>query len=428
MAVCFMFANYEEQYECEYCINKEFIEVDIKYDIEEEMEPENGVIVWTSNNEFKKRDILIIDSKNKRNYLLKNAYYMGKSSVCGTPDGGSKTKFRAEIYFEHVDYEKLMALRDMPKISKIRVFSKDINDVIDFSSVKIKESDKECIIELSKENKNTSRSIEVNSNGVKELSVSENWKCKHNWLSGIIINFERYIEITLMKRRNYTESSSFINELVIFMQLYLPNKFSVDKIWVFVDNSYYKLVIPHKEVKYDKRTVNQTVGVGMLEFLNNCYNKIPYKNSKSEIRNIPYIVLDTSRNIEDNFLMLYRFIECYYKKQPIKDITKNFISYSLKNDYVSKISLTDEQIEKYSQEIICLRNHYVHSGYFIKNSSLRISFKGTVNKKDSRNYTVTNLDIRWIYERTKILYEITLAIIFRKMLGYNDFKFQKRLN
>lgn len=35
----------------------------------------------------------------------------------------------------------------------------------------------------------------------------------------------------------------------------------------------------------------------------------------------------------------------------------------------------NEEIENLSQEIICLRNHYVHSGYFLKNDSLKINFK-----------------------------------------------------
>lgn len=38
MAVCYLFANYEVQYKCEYILKKEFIEVDIDYDIEKEIE------------------------------------------------------------------------------------------------------------------------------------------------------------------------------------------------------------------------------------------------------------------------------------------------------------------------------------------------------------------------------------------------------
>ena len=36
MAVCYLFANYEVQYKCEYILKKEFIEVDVDYDIEKQ--------------------------------------------------------------------------------------------------------------------------------------------------------------------------------------------------------------------------------------------------------------------------------------------------------------------------------------------------------------------------------------------------------
>ena len=86
-------------------------------------------------------------------------------------------------------------------------------------------------------------------------------------------------------------------------------------------------------MNYKNSYVEKSVTNDVLEFLLNCYSSIPYRNSKNEIRNIPYIILETSRNLEDNFLMFYRFIECYYKQQPIKDIKTTFIKYSIENNY-----------------------------------------------------------------------------------------------
>lgn len=423
MAVCYLFANYEVQYKCKYNITKDFIEVETDYDIEEEIEAKNGLKLLGSHTQFKERDILIIDYQNKSNFLLKNARYVGRSSVYGTPDGGRKTKFRTRNYFRHGDYEKLIDLQKMPKISKIRIFSKSINKLIGYPSLAIEKSEKEYVIRLSKEKLNNI--IELNSNGIKNIVVSDDWTSKRDKTGDFIINCNGYIEINLTRRKNYTEVSSFVNELVIYMQLYFPDNFSVEKIWVNVDGNYYELIIPTIEVKSNEKYTETTVKAGLLKFLNSCYNAIPYRKSKTEIRNIPYIVLNTSRNIEDNFLMFYRFVECYYKKQAIPDIKKKFISYSIREHYALKANLTDEQIDNYSQEIICLRNHYVHSGYFIKNASLKISFEKRGGKKDPRDYTVTNLDIWWIYERTKILYQIALDIIFRKMLGYSNYKFEK---
>ena len=107
MAVCYLFANYEVQYKCKYNITKDFIEVETDYDIEEEIEAENGLKLLGSHTQFKERDILIIDYQNKSNFLLKNARYVGRSSVYGTPDGGRKTKFRTRNYFRHGDYGKM---------------------------------------------------------------------------------------------------------------------------------------------------------------------------------------------------------------------------------------------------------------------------------------------------------------------------------
>lgn len=114
-----------------------------------------------------------------------------------------------------------------------------------------------------------------------------------------------------------------------------------------------------------------------------------------EIKEREHIVIKTSRSIEDNFLLFYRFIECYYKKQQISNIRTTFITYSIK----------------------------VHSGYFIKNSCLRVSFDRINRTRNFRDYTVNNVDIHWIYERTKMLYTIVIDIIFHNMLGYSDYMF-----
>ena len=167
MAVCYLFANYEVQYKCKYNITKDFIEVETDYDIEEEIEAENGLKLLGSHTQFKERDILIIDYQNKSNFLLKNARYVGRSSVYGTPDGGRKTKFRTRNYFRHGDY------------------------------VAIEKSEKEYVIILSKEKLNNI--IELNSNGIKNIVVSDDWTSKRDKTGDFIINFNGYIEINLTR-------------------------------------------------------------------------------------------------------------------------------------------------------------------------------------------------------------------------------------
>ena len=177
------------------------------------------------------------------------------------------------------------------------------------------------------------------------------------------------------------------------------------------------------ETKYKASHVDNSVKENLLQFLFKCYTQIPYRNSNNEIRNIPFIILNTSRNIEDNFLMFYRFIECYYKQQPIKDIKSSFIRYSIENNY--KYKGKNLNLENLEREIICLRNHYVHNGYHIPNQKLYISFSKIGEKANPKNYSAENVDFQWIYERTKILYKIVIDIIFRNMLQYDNYEFDK---
>lgn len=423
MAICYMDTN-NKQYKCEYEVKNSYIEVDVEYDIEDEIEAINGIKHFRTDTEFKKRDILIVDHSNKKNYLLKNAFYVRHSSVFGTPDGGTRTRFKSRIYFGHADYEKLTDLQMTPKVNKIKIFSKAINDLIGNPSLEMFNSDRVLEIKLSYEN--IKKEIEICKNNIKRIIIADTWnhlhsRTKHN----ITIDLNGYFEIELMKRENYDSTTSYVNELMVFMQLYFPDKFAIDKIYVMVDKEYYQLSLPRMEINCKEKHIGKTVEEDLLHFLNKCYKDIPYRNSKTELRNIPYIIMNTSRSVEDNFLMFYRFIECYYKKQQIPNIKKSFVSHSIKEHYARKNVLTEEEIEKYSQEIICLRNHYVHSGYFIKNSILKISFEKINQSKNPKDYTVNNTDVDWIYFRTKLLYDIAIDIIFYKMLGYEHHKFER---
>lgn len=422
MAVCYFNDDYKKRFNCEYELNGKGIEVIVDYEINDEIPSVNGVKSFGKDTEFDERDILIVDYTNKRNLLLKNAGYRGHTEVWGTPDGGSKTKFYSSCYFTHGDYDKLCELPRTPKVKKIKIFSNVINNFIGCPSLSTIESEEEFTISLKRESQ--TKQIELNRNYIKNIIIGDSWNSKHSFKDyNIDIKLNGYIEIELMRRVNYDKVYEFVYELIIFMQLLYPNKMNISKIHVMVNDKYYELFFPLKTFNYENKYVEASVKDDILVFLEKCYNSIPYKNSKTEIRNIPYIVLNTSRGLEDNFLMFYRFIECYYKKQ---NIVNNFINHSIANNYKTSDKMTEEEIEKLSQQIVSLRNQYVHSGYYIKNNSLKIKFKDLDEKTPNpKNYTENNVDVDWIYNKTKILYDIVINIIFENMLGYKEYKYKK---
>lgn len=424
MAVCYFDEKYDEKYDCIYEVKENGIEVIVNYDIMDEIPIINGLRTFGSNTEFKKRDILIIDHRTRMNYLLKDAQCYGHTGVFGTPDGECTTKFFARYYFKNSNYEKLCNILNGKNIRKIGIYSNLINEFIGYPSLSKKETDNEYSIKLKKDA--VKRKIEINSNNIKSLVTSDGWKSKLSRKNNKIdIELEGYIEIEMDKYISYEEVYEYVNELTIFLQLLKPCKFDIDKVVVEIDKTFYELCFSTNEIKYKDSYVNSSVKEDIMEFLLKCYTAIPYRNSKSEVRNIPYIILNTSRNIEDNFLMFYRFIECYYKQQPIKDIKTTFIKYSIENNYKKVKKIEEDEIENIVYQIISLRNHYVHEGYYIKDKKLYIAYPKINKKANPKNYIAENVDIDWIYEKTKILYEIVVDIIFRNMLNYDNYKFNK---
>lgn len=424
MAVCYFNKDYEKIYNCKYEKKNDGIEVTVEYAIDDEIKPDkNGVTIIGYNTQYKKRDILIVDSNSKMNYLLKEAGYSGGKELYGPPDGKVTTKFFSSCYFYHENYDKLQELLETPKVKKIRIYSNIVNEFIGSPSAFEEENEKEHIIRLQKEQER--KTVTINYNNVKSLTISDNWK--YNLIANeIIIKLDGYIEIEVSRRVKYNEIYKYIYELMTYIQLLRPDKLRINKITVCVDEVYYGFILPLKENKYKSSNIENSVSDDILVFLSKCYKLIPYRNGKSEIRNIPYVIFDYSRNIEDTFLMLYKTIECYYKKQNIKGITSSFINYSIHNNYSKSKNMTEDEIEDLARQIICLRNRYVHSGYYIKNNSLKITFKDLADKTFKlKNYTLNNVDDKWISERTKILYTIVIDIIFKNMLEYKKYKFKR---
>lgn len=427
MPVCYFNQDYENKYRCEYSINDDDFTVEVEYDIHNEIPDADGVKCFTINTKYVNRDILILDYENKKNYLLKNAFYSGGTTILGTPDKNSITIFQSNVYFSHIDYNKLAELKNKPKISSIKIYSKIINYLIGYPNLQMIYNDENYSINLSKNKNETLKSI--NKKNIKNVILGDSWKTSFNRKDhNLSINFDGYIEIQFFKRVDYDKISSYINELITFMQIYIPNKFLIDKLDVEIDKAYFKFSTYFNKVNYTEKNIDISISTPLIEFLENCYKNIPYRNSGSKFRNIPYIVNSTTKSLEDNFLMFYKFIECYYQKGSnsiIKGLTDHYSSIEtlIKDEFLDQETLEvfldkstlNEFLDQTALEIVKLRNHYVHSGYYIRNNCLKI-------KKEK---TITNIDIQWIFLRTRLLYLVSIDIIFKEMLGFEKYNYKK---
>ena len=124
-----------------------------------------------------------------------------------------------------------------PKISKIKIFSEIINYLIGYPNLEEIKTDEIYSINLSKNKKEIIKSI--NKKNIKNIILGDSWKSSFNRKNhNISINFDGYIEIQFFKRVDYDKISSYINELITFMQIYIPNKFLIEKLYVKIDKTY----------------------------------------------------------------------------------------------------------------------------------------------------------------------------------------------
>ena len=413
MPICYFNQDYENKYRCEYSITNDDFNVEVEYDIHNEIPYIDGVKCFTTNTKYDNRDILIIDYENKKNYLLKNAFYSGGPTILGNPDKNSTTIFQSNVYFSHIDFNKLIELKINPKISKIKIFSKIINYLIGYPNLEEIKTDEIYSINLSRCKKEIIKSI--NKKNIKNLILGDYWETYFNRKDhNISINFDGYIEIQLFKRVDYDKISNYINELITFMQIYIPNKFLINKLDVEIDKTYFKFSTYFNSVNYLERTINPSISAPLMDFLEICYKNIPYRDSRSKFRNIPYIVNSTTKSLEDNFLMFYKFIECYYQKGSNSIIKGLTIETLIKDEFLGQETL-EVFLDQIALEIVKLRNHYVHSGYYIRNNCLKI-------KKEK---TITNIDFHWVFLRTRLLYLVAIDIVFKEMLGFEKYNYKK---
>ena len=419
MAKCYFECDIKRGYPCEYEVVDEKIIIKVDYDIGDEIEEINGVRAWPASPTFKQRDLLVVDGNEKKSLLIKNASYSGMNSRFGSLDDISITSFMAYEWFESADLQRLLQLYDESlKVKSIKIYSETISEYYKHPRVTMNKKADELNIHLSKEKK--TESVSINHNNIDCLLMGDDWNCVSK-LSSMAIEMDGYIEILLKTEVDYTEVYKYIYELMIFMQLYYPAKFKVSKVKLNISDNEYRFVTKVlKSIQYTDKNINYSVKEKMLLFLKRCYTKIPYRDIQGDVRNIPYVIMNSYRNIEDNFLMFYRFIEFRYKRKKHYDEQEDYVKEAIYEHYKCG-DLCEDWVQAQSKEIVCLRNHYAHEGYYIHNSVLKINYK----RRADCNYEVI-ADFEWLYKKTKILYLMVIDIIFTEMLGFQEYDFQKR--
>lgn len=416
MAVCYINNDFSKCYRCTYSFDDdEVLSVEVEYDIVEEIPSINGVR-FVGSVSYSQRDILVADSENKQFYLMKNAFYMGNNNRYAVVDSKSITKFKSPVYFSYGTYEGLTKLAKDPKCAAIRIYSKDFIAHMGIKSLKQNSSEDRLELILNKNEEPID--FDISTSKIKYIKYCDSWEKIQDLKYGkISIDIMPYMEIQFKRRQKYDDMHKYIFEVALYLQLFAKEGFKLDKTCVCIDGEWYGFHCSVRKFKYSEK-MRTIVDDQLPSFLKKCFEKIDYASTtKMWLRNISYAVGDRTRNIEDAFLLYYKFIECFYKAKNEKDVNKTFISRSIE-EHDSDKRYSEDELKRLSREIVCLRNHYVHSGYFIKNNCLRISKP----KDDSLFVPYTaNVDVEWIYSKTVALKKITLDIIYREILGYEHY-------
>lgn len=151
----------------------------------------------------------------------------------------------------------------------------------------------------------TIQRISIEKDYIDSISISNNCKINEKSQKIVNMNFSYFLEIKLSKQHSFTTIRDFVNELIIYMQLYYPDKFIIDKVKININNVFYTYVTNFLSIKSKNGYVHKSVQVDLLTFLANCYTNISYRSAKSEIRNSKDVIITKSRHLEDLFGSYY---------------------------------------------------------------------------------------------------------------------------
>ena len=416
MATCIFENEKEQKYKCTYDFIDGKIKVKVFKDLYSDEYKGLGIVNLSCQNEeeYKEKIINIFDADNKIYLKLFHCYISGYNTMYGSFDGYESVTYATSYYIQGKSEDDIYNINDNPRIDAIRIYHPTIQYIYGNPSFELRKSEDEVNIKLKKNIKKDE--IIIDSNNIKSVSISDDWSCQIN-NKLMSIKLTGYAELTLKRKIKLSDSISYIKEFQIYMELLKQKCNLLEKVYLKIKDKYFELKCDEFYSEKENKNIQLSFKDNIDDYLKNCYKNMQIRGNNSVNRNIPYILFGHSRNIEDSYLLYYRFIECFYKK---KNYQSNFIFKALndsKNIYLRNFK--EEDIENVVQEIVCLRNQYVHSGYHIKGGNLKVK-----SKDEKINYNV-KVDFDWIYKRTKLLYYIVIDIIYKQILKIDKYNYNK---
>jgi len=420
MIVCIFDNDKENKYQCFYeCQNGE-ITIKVLKELYDDEYSSIGIHRFgKEKQEYSTKNITIFDQEAKRYFKIFDCTISGRSSFYGPIESSEAVTYTSGFYIESQRFDTILEVPINPKINSIKIFDEALSYVYGYPSFSKIENEESHTLIFDK--KSPVITIPINKWNVKSINLLDTWTIKANRDDGFNLNAELivYAEILLKNKIKLCDVFDYVREFELYMELLQTTKRNLKKVLIEINSNNYEINYASLLENNKNSKSSQTTVVGnVADYLLNCYTSLPIRKSNVSNRNIPYVLFNKHRSVEDSFLLFYRFVECYYKKGNYQDtyLSKSFID--AKEIYLKYFK--EEDFDNVLQEIISLRNHYVHSGYYIHGERLAIKFKEDKNKNHS-----AKADFEWIYLRTKFLYYVAIDIIYRQKLGYEKYTYRK---
>ena len=410
MVKCYFDNNFNTLFDCDYSNNNNVINVTI-YENSTNFRSES-----LFENELQKQplyyskiyNITILDYKNRKFYKLYNAIKLGTEMG----EGNVSERFKSDVYLFTQKLNNIKKVDNNSDITSIKLYNEFFQYLFPIKCLLQKRN--EDFYEIRVEKNLPRKDIYINSNNVKKLSLLDECLIKTNHENSINVNINtcKCCEIVLNKSIKFFEVFKYITDFDAYFNLIFNESRRSYKVLLKIINEYFELTYKDQFSYTTKNSSLPIIEGDYFEFIKRCYCLLPFDKKSDYKYNIKIISLyNDYKNMEDIFMSYYRFIEFYYKSNG----KKHFIEYIVnKYEYIFKDYFSSAEMTKdFPFEIISLRNHYAHTGYYIKNNKLRV-------EKNRQFLYYKDIDTLWIAKLMKCLKKVFYKIVLLEILGYDE--------